>query len=107
METYSIPVIVRDVFYVGAKDWNRQMFDALIPLPQGTSYNAYLVKGQEKVALIDTVNPGFEEEFEKKINMVSSLEKLDYLIMNQIMPVLFVISWIGLLPQCLLRRKEA
>ena len=34
METYSIPVIVRDVFYVGAKDWNRQMFDALIPLPQ-------------------------------------------------------------------------
>ncbi|AKB12439.1 Flavorubredoxin [Methanosarcina thermophila] len=86
METYSIPEIAKDVFCVGAKDWNRRMFDALIPLPQGTSYNAYLVKGQEKVALIDTVNPGFEEEFENKINMVSSLEKLDYLIMNHAEP---------------------
>ena len=37
-------------------------------------------------ALIDTVNPGFEEELEAKINMVSDLEKLDYLIMNHAEP---------------------
>ncbi|MDY0129901.1 MAG: FprA family A-type flavoprotein [Methanosarcina vacuolata] len=86
MEIYSVPEIARDVFWVGAKDWNRRMFDALVPLPQGTSYNAYLVKGKEKTALIDTVNPGFEEEFEDKINLVSSLEKLDYLIMNHAEP---------------------
>ena len=71
MEIYNIPEIARNVFWVGVKDWNRRMFDALIPLPQGTSYNAYLVKGEEKTALIDTVNPGFEKEFEEKINMVS------------------------------------
>src|SRR5664280_3645998 len=86
MEIYSVPEIARNVFWVGAKDWNRRMFDALIPLPQGTSYNAYLVKGEEKTALIDTVNPGFEKEFENKINMVSDLEKLDYLIMNHAEP---------------------
>jgi flavorubredoxin len=86
MEIYNIPEISKNVFAVGSKDWNRRMFDALIPLPQGTSYNAYLIKGEEKTALIDTVNPGFEEEFKDKINMVSKLEKLDYLIMNHAEP---------------------
>jgi len=40
MEIYSIPEIARNVFWVGVKDWNRRMFVVLIPLPQGTSYNA-------------------------------------------------------------------
>jgi flavorubredoxin len=86
MQTYNIPEIASNVFSVGSKDWNRRMFDALIPLPDGTSYNSYLVKGEKKTALIDTVNPGFEEELEVKINMVSNLEKLDYLIMNHAEP---------------------
>ncbi len=86
MKTYHIPEIASNVFSVGSKDWNRRMFDALIPLPDGTSYNSYLVKGAKKTALIDTVNPGFEEELEMKINMVSDLEKLDYLIMNHAEP---------------------
>ena len=46
-----------NVFSVGANDWDRRLFDELIPLPDGTSYNAYLVKGSEKTALIDTVDP--------------------------------------------------
>jgi flavorubredoxin len=86
MKNYNIPEFASNVFWVGAKDWNRRMFDALIPLPEGTSYNAYFVKGEEKTALIDTVNPGFEKEFEDKINLISSLEKLDYLIMNHAEP---------------------
>lgn len=43
---------------MGAVDWNRRMFDSLIPLPDGTSYNAYLIRGSEKTALLDTVDPG-------------------------------------------------
>jgi flavorubredoxin len=86
MDIYNVPEIARDVFWVGAKDWSRRMFDALVPLTQGTSYNSYLVKGKEKTALIDTINPGFEEEFNDKINLVSNLEKLDYLIMNHAEP---------------------
>lgn len=86
METYNVPEIADNVFWVGAKDWNRRLFDALIPLPEGTSYNSYLVKGTEKTVLIDTVNPGFENEFVAKISKVTGLEKLDYLIMNHAEP---------------------
>ncbi len=86
MESYYVPVIADNVFWVGAKDWNRRLFDALVPLPEGTSYNSYLVKGTEKTVLIDTVNPGFEKEFVEKINKVTELEKLDYLIMNHAEP---------------------
>ncbi|HOV82911.1 MAG TPA: FprA family A-type flavoprotein [Methanothrix sp.] len=44
------------LFSVGAIDWDRRLFDALIPLPDGTSYNSYLVRGGEKTALIDAVD---------------------------------------------------
>jgi len=49
------------IYSVGAVDWDRRLFDELIPLPDGTSYNAYLVKGSEKTALIDTVDPTMTE----------------------------------------------
>jgi flavorubredoxin len=49
--------IIPGVHYVGAPDFDRRLFDALIPLPDGTSYNAYLVRGRDKIALIDTVEP--------------------------------------------------
>ncbi len=52
----AIP-IAENVHWVGAVDWDRRLFDALIPLPQGTSYNAYLVQGGDKTALIDAVDP--------------------------------------------------
>jgi flavorubredoxin len=45
------------IYSVGAIDWDRRLFDELIPLPDGTSYNAYIVKGSEKTALLDTVDP--------------------------------------------------
>jgi len=86
MQRYSVPEISEDVHWVGVKDWNRRMFDALIPLPQGTTYNAYLVQGEEKTALIDTVNPGFEKELAAKVNQVTNLADLDYLVMNHAEP---------------------
>ncbi len=49
--------IRENVYLIGAVDWDRRLFDALIPLPHGTSYNAYFVKGSEKNVLIDTVDP--------------------------------------------------
>jgi len=55
---------------LGAIDWDRRLFDELIPLPDGTSYNAYLIEGSEKTALLDTVDPAKEEE------LLSNLQKL-------------------------------
>ena len=83
---YHVPEISDGVFWVGAKDWNRRMFDALIPLPSGTTYNAYLVRGDEKTALIDAVNPGFENELTDKISQIADLADLDYIIMNHAEP---------------------
>ena len=45
------------IYWVGAVDWDRRLFDDLVPLPDGTSYNAYLIQGSEKTTLIDTVDP--------------------------------------------------
>jgi flavorubredoxin len=78
--------ISENVYWVGVKDWNRRLFDALIPLPKGTSYNAYLVIGKDKKALVDTVNPGFERELEEKIGNVAKLTDVDYVIMNHAEP---------------------
>jgi flavorubredoxin len=51
------PRKIRDgISWVGALDWDRRLFDSLVPLPDGTSYNAYLVEGSEKTALLDTVD---------------------------------------------------
>jgi len=71
---------------VGVKHHNRRLFDGLIPLPHGTSYNAYLVVGKEKTALIDTVNPGFDQELMDKISAHVDPSNIDYVIMNHAEP---------------------
>ncbi len=53
----AVRQVVQDIWSVGAIDWNRRLFDELIPLPKGTTYNSYLVKGSVKTALFDTVDP--------------------------------------------------
>ena len=68
--------IKKDIYYVGAVDWDRRLFDELIPLPDGTSYNAYLIKGSEKTALIDTVDPPMEDVLIDNLKDV----KIDYII---------------------------
>ncbi len=68
-----------NVHAVGVQHWDRRLFDELIPLPDGTSYNAYLVKGSEKVALLDTVDP---EMTEKLVNHLikAGADHVDYII---------------------------
>ncbi len=78
--------IAPNVFWVGVKDYNRRLFDGLIPLPHGTSYNAYLIVGKNKTALIDTVNPGFEKDLVDKISQHMDPAKIDYVIMNHAEP---------------------
>ncbi|WXG46729.1 MAG: FprA family A-type flavoprotein [Candidatus Atabeyarchaeum deiterrae] len=86
MSLHDVLELVDKVYWVGVRDWNRRMFDALIPLPYGTTYNAYLVKGGTRSALIDTVNPGFEKELEAKLRQVMDPDDLDFLIMNHAEP---------------------
>ncbi len=67
------------ISWVGAIDWDRRLFDSLVPLPEGTSYNAYLVKGSDKTVLIDTVDPSMAPRLASHL---ASVERLDYLVSN-------------------------
>ena len=71
--------IRRGIYWVGAIDWDRRLFDSLIPLPDGTSYNSYLIKGSEKAALIDTVDPTMEQVLENHLNELE-VKDIDYVV---------------------------
>ena len=69
--------ITEGVFSLRVNHFNRALFDALIPLPDGTSYNAYLVRGSEKTALLDSADP---EKAGELFDCLRGVEKLDYVI---------------------------
>ncbi len=73
--------IKRNVYFAGVQDWDRRTFDELIPLPDGTSYNAYVIRGSEKTALIDAVDPPKIEELLTNLRKLG-ISKLDYVISN-------------------------
>ena len=73
--------IVPGVFAVGAIDWDRRIFDELIPTPDGTSYNSYLIRGSEKTALIDTVDPSKFADLTANLDRLG-VDKIDYIIAN-------------------------
>ncbi len=77
--------IGRGLYYTGIKDYDRRMFDALVSLPEGTSYNSYLIKA-EKPALIDTVNPGFEKNWLARISEAVDPQDIQYVVMNHSEP---------------------
>jgi flavorubredoxin len=65
------------IYWMGFVDWDRRLFDSLIPLPDGTSYNAYLIEGSEKTVLIDSVET---ELFDELLAQLENVSKLDYVV---------------------------
>jgi len=62
---------------MGAIDWDRRLFDSLIPLPDGTSYNAYLIQGSEKTVLADSVDPA---KADMLLDQLANVPRVDYVI---------------------------
>ena len=73
------------IYYVGVNDEEKTLFEGLWPLPCGVSYNSYVVV-DEKVALIDTVEGGFEEEFLENVEAATGGRDVDYLVVNHMEP---------------------
>lgn len=73
--------IKNNVFYCGLNDAGRVIFDELIPLECGTTYNSFLVVGSEKTALIDTMYPPFTAEYIENLK-ASGVNKIDYIVAN-------------------------
>lgn len=77
----SVRKLVENVYEVGVRDWDRELFDELIPLPDGTSYNSYIIFGSEKTALIDSVEPAKKDIFLNNLKALN-VKKIDYVISN-------------------------
>lgn len=69
--------IKEKVYWLGAVDWDRRLFDSLIPLPDGTSYNAYLIEGSDKTALLDTVDPAMADVL---LSQLRHTPKIDFIV---------------------------
>ncbi len=77
--------IKKDLFYVGVNDRTKHLFENLWPLPQGVSYNSYLLM-DEKTVLFDTVEIGFSDIFFTKLDSALNGKALDYLVINHMEP---------------------
>ncbi len=73
--------IKKGIYYVGVSHWDRRLFDELIPLPDGTTYNTYIIKGKDETALIDSADPEKQHELMENLNALQ-LAKIDYVVSN-------------------------
>jgi len=73
------------IHWVGAIDWNLRDFHGY-ETPNGTTYNAYVVVGADKVALVDTVKTPFVPELLERVASVVPLESIDYIVVNHVEP---------------------
>lgn len=74
------------IYYVGVQDENLRTFDIIMNTPYGTSYNAYIVKGKDKVAMIEAAKLGFADESFRRIEEIVPISQIDYLIINHTEP---------------------
>ena len=78
--------VTQDITWVGALDPNLRIFDIIMETKYGTTYNSYIVKGTEKIALFETVKEGFFDEWLAKIEEVVDPSDIDYIILDHTEP---------------------
>ncbi len=78
--------IKENVYWVGVLDPQLRVFDIIMKADHGTTYNAYLVRGSEKTAVIDTVKAPFAQDYLENLVELSPLEKIDYVVVNHTEP---------------------
>jgi len=80
----AVKRVVDGVFYVGVDDLELDIFESIWPLPHGVSYNSYLVVGDDKVALIDTVDARFSDQLLQNIAEAIGDRRVDYVVLNHL-----------------------
>ena len=78
--------IRKGVDWIGVNDYDLRVFDIVMETIHGTTYNAYLVRGSEKNALIDTTKANFGEDYIVKLSSLIDIQSIDYLFMNHTEP---------------------
>jgi flavorubredoxin len=74
-----------NIYFLGFNDRRTQLFENIWPIPNGISYNSYLID-DEKIALVDTVERQFIEDYLDKIQAIIGEKPIDYLIINHMEP---------------------
>lgn len=78
--------ISQGVFSVGVNDPDMRVFDVVVPTAFGSSYNAYLIRGEKATALVETVHEKKCGEFLANLRTVCDISKIDYIVMNHTEP---------------------
>lgn len=90
------------VHWVGAFDPNLRTFDIILKTANGTSYNAYVIRGSEGVAVIDTVKEGFANDFFARLESVADYSEIKVIVLNHLEP-----DHTGALPELMKRAPQA
>jgi flavorubredoxin len=90
------------VHWVGAFDADLRAFDLILRTANGTSYNAYLVRGASGVAVIDTVKAGFADDFFARLETVARYDEISAIVLNHLEP-----DHTGALPELMRRAPQA
>jgi len=77
--------LAENIYYLGYNDRRTHLFENLWPIPYGVSYNSYLIV-DEKIALIDTVEHSFTEDYLEHIEILTKGREVDYLVINHMEP---------------------
>ena len=78
--------ISEGVHWVGALDPELRVFDIIMKTEHGTSYNAYLIQGSDKTALIETVKIKFIDQLTERVKEITELESIDYIVLDHLEP---------------------
>jgi len=90
------------VHWIGALDPALRTFDIILKTANGTTYNSYLVRGSDGVAVIDTVKEAFSETFFKRLESVADYSEIKYIVLNHLEP-----DHTGALPELMRRAPQA
>ncbi|MDP1666668.1 MAG: FprA family A-type flavoprotein [Methylobacter sp.] len=90
------------VHWIGALDPSLRTFDIILKTANGTSYNAYVVRGSEGVAIIDTVKENFADDFFARLESVARYDEIKVIVLNHLEP-----DHTGALPELMRRAPQA
>jgi len=94
--------IAPDVFWIGALDPQLRVFDVILKTANGTTYNAYCVRGETGVAVIDTVKAEFADTFFERLEQVARYDEISVIVLNHLEP-----DHTGALPELMRRAPQA
>jgi len=90
------------VYWIGALDPTLRTFDIILSTANGTTYNAYLIRGSDGVAVVDTVKENFSDEFFARLESEADYSEIKYIVLNHLEP-----DHTGALPELMRRAPQA